>query len=100
MLRFPISNRRWVEVVVLAMLVTANATVVTRSYLHAQKAAQLTAILNDPLTAAITPSQFGLEVANAGPERLGGDQWKAYCYRARASLVERAHIASAATSRD
>lgn len=98
--RFPASKLRRVEIAVLGLIVAAHVTVVTTHYVHGRKAAQLTAILNDPLTTAITPSQFGLEVASGGPERLGDDQWKAFCYRARAALVESARVASAETARD
>ena len=98
--RFPTRNRRYLKFVILAMLLTAHAGVVANNYFRERQAAQSAAILNDPLMAAITPSQFGLEVVSAESERPGDDQWKAYCYRARASLVERARFASAATSRD
>ncbi len=100
MLRFPTTKRRYLKPTLLALLVTAHVAVMTTNYFHSRRTAQVNAVLSDPLTSAITPSQFGLEVASTESARSGDDQWKSYCYRARASLVEQARIASAETSRN
>lgn len=97
--RFP-ANKRRIEIAILALILTVQAAIVTRSYLAERHASYANAVLNDPLTTAITPTQFGMEVTASQPAPRADDRWKEYCYHARESLVEQARIASAATSRD
>ncbi|MDQ6810262.1 MAG: hypothetical protein M3Z64_12690 [Verrucomicrobiota bacterium] len=97
--RIPATRRR-IEIAILALLLTAQGTIVTRSYLAQRRASYAKTVLNDPLTTAITPTQFGLEVSPSQPAPHTNDRWREYCYHARESLVEQARIASATTSQN
>ncbi len=98
--RIPTRKRRQIEIAILAAILAVHAATVTVRVFHDRTVAQVNAVLNDPLTSAITPSQFGLEVASEKPTRSGDDKWKTYCYEARASMIEQARSSSEAIAKN